>query len=90
MKIRCAPLRIHRQTEVDMTMQAGPRVYRVCEDRSCWSVLGRGASLGLFLRKGQALNRAWDAARQDRPSIVTVELADGTVEGEFRFGSASH
>lgn len=73
-----------------MTGQAELKaVYRVREDRSCWAVVGGcEGPLGLFLRKGEALNRAWDAAKQCRPSLVTLERADGTVEGEFRFGVA--
>lgn len=73
-----------------MANQAGqPAIYRVREDRSCWTVIGApDVPLGVFLMKGEAINLAWDAARRCRPSVVTVELADGTVEGEFRFGTA--
>ena len=72
-----------------MNEQAGLRIYRVREDRSCWRVVGDYETpLGLYLRKGEAVNRAWDEARQCRPSLATVELAHGTCEGEFRFGAA--
>lgn len=63
-------------------------IYHVRQDNGAWSLMrGREESLGFFRIKSEAIQRALDQARQHTPSLVSVELADGRIEGEVRFGT---
>ena len=62
-------------------------IYHVRQDNGAWSLMrGREESLGFFRTKADAIECALDQARQHAPSLVSVELADGRIEGELRFG----
>jgi hypothetical protein len=62
--------------------------YHVRQDNGAWSLMrGREESLGFFRIKADAIRHALDQARQHPPSLVSVELADGRIEDELRFGS---
>lgn len=62
-------------------------IFHVREDNGCWSVMrGREESLGYFPLKLEALQCALDHARRHPVCLLSVELADGRVEGELRFG----
>lgn len=64
-------------------------IYHVRQDNGCWGVMrGRDASFGYFRLKADAIQCALDEARRHTPSLVSVELADGRIEGELRFGPA--
>lgn len=62
-------------------------VFHIREDNGCWSVMrGCEESLGYFRLKLEALQCALDHARRYPGCLLSVELADGRVEGELRFG----
>jgi len=62
-------------------------IYHVRQDNGCWGVMrGRQSSLGYFRCKADAIQCALDEARARAPSLVSVELADGRIEGEIRLG----
>jgi hypothetical protein len=64
-------------------------IFHVRQDNGCWGVMrGREESLGYFRVKADAIQCALDEARRYAPSLVSVELADGRIEGELRFGLA--
>ena len=64
-------------------------IYHVRQDNGCWGVMrGREESLGYFRIKADAVQCALDEARRHTPCLVSVELADGRIEGELRFGFA--
>ena len=64
-------------------------IFHVRQDNGCWGVMrGREESLGYFRIKADAVQCALDEARRHAPSLVSVELADGRIEGELRFGLA--
>jgi hypothetical protein len=64
-------------------------IYHVRQDNGSWSLMrGREESLGYFRIKADAIQCALEQARLHTPSLVSVELADGRIEGELRFGSA--
>ena len=64
-------------------------IFHVRQDNGCWGVMrGREESLGYFRIKADAVQCALDEARRHAPSLVSIELADGRIEGEFRFGPA--
>lgn len=64
-------------------------IYHVRQDNGAWSLMrGREESLGFFRIKADAIQCALDHARQHTPSLVSIELADGRIEGELRFGPA--
>ena len=62
-------------------------IYHVRQDNGCWGVMrGREASFGYFRQKADAIQCALDEARSHAPSLVSIELADGRIEGEIRLG----
>jgi hypothetical protein len=64
-------------------------IFHVRQDNGCWGVMrGREESFGYFRIKADAIQCALDEARRHAPSLVSVELADGRIEGELRFGLA--
>jgi hypothetical protein len=64
-------------------------IYHVRQDNGCWGVMrGREASFGYFRQKADAIQCALDEARSHAPSLVSIELADGRIEGEIRLGPA--
>jgi hypothetical protein len=64
-------------------------IYHVRQDNGCWNVMrGRETSFGYFRLKADAIQCALDEARSHAPSLVSIELADGRIEGEIRLGPA--
>jgi hypothetical protein len=62
-------------------------IYHVRQDNGSWSVMrGREESLGYFRIKLDAIQCALEQARRHTTCLVSIELADGRIEGEFRFG----
>ena len=49
---------------------------------------GREESVGFFRAKADAIQSALDQVRQHTPSLVSVELADGRIEGKLSFRPA--
>ena len=64
-------------------------IYHVRQDNGCWGVMrDREASFGYFRQKADAIQCALDEARANAPSLVSIELADGRIEGEIRLAPA--
>jgi hypothetical protein len=62
-------------------------IVHVREDNGSWAVMrGREESLGYFRIKVEAIQCALEQARRHTPCLVSIELADGRIEGELRFG----
>lgn len=61
-------------------------VFHVREDNGSWNVMrGREESFGYFRGKLDAIQCALEQARRHTACLISVELADGSVEGELRF-----
>jgi hypothetical protein len=64
-------------------------IYHVRQDNGAWNLMrGREESLGFFRTKADAIQCALEQARQHATSLVSIELADGRIEDELRFGLA--
>jgi hypothetical protein len=64
-------------------------IFHVRQDNGSWNIMrGREESLGYFRTKADAIQCALEQARRYTPSLVSIELADGRIEGELRFGPA--
>jgi hypothetical protein len=64
-------------------------IFHVRQDNGSWNIMrGREESLGYFRTKADAIQCALEEARRYTPSLVSIELADGRIEGELRFGPA--
>jgi hypothetical protein len=62
-------------------------IFHVRQDNGCWGVMrGREESFGYFRRKLDAIQCALEQARRYAVCRVSIELADGRVEEELRFG----
>jgi hypothetical protein len=62
-------------------------VFHVRQENGCWSVMrGREESFGYFRGKLDALQCALEQARRHALCLVSIEFADGRIEGELRFG----
>jgi hypothetical protein len=64
-------------------------IFHVRQDNGCWGVMrGRDESFGYFRIKADAIQCALEQARRYTTCLVSIELADGRIEGELRFGPA--
>ena len=64
-------------------------IFHVRPDNGCWSVMrGHEESFGYFRMKLDAIQCALEHVRCHTTCLVSVELADGRIEGELRFGPA--
>jgi hypothetical protein len=62
-------------------------VLHVRQENGSWSVMrGREESFGYFRGKIDAVQCALEQARRHAVCLVSIEFADGRVEGELRFG----